>query len=87
MFRQSRFADNGSIEGVMYLPYGKGDKGLYCALSWPDNANNSYARQDYMGASYFVKWTERPTPQEVLRSRTAFVKDRSNEDATWNAIL
>ncbi|KAH7668201.1 hypothetical protein AAVH_42959 [Aphelenchoides avenae] len=44
-------------------------------------------RQDYMGASYFVKWTEHPTSPEVLRSRIAFLKDGSNEDVAWDTIV
>ncbi|KAH7704752.1 hypothetical protein AAVH_28051 [Aphelenchoides avenae] len=85
--KNSKFAATGSVEGVMYLPYGEGDKDLFCTLYWPENTTFVAKKQNYMGASYLIKWTENPTPQEVLRSRIAFARDRSNDGVTSDYVI
>ncbi|KAH7713526.1 hypothetical protein AAVH_19113 [Aphelenchoides avenae] len=72
----------------MYVPRGDAGTDLFCALPFPKNTKFVAQKENYMGASYFIKWTENPTPPDVLRSRIDFIRnDRSNEDITWNTIF
>lgn len=85
-FRYRFVAEGGSIEGVVYLPYGVSNKGLQCTLHSPDEPGSPlYSKSNYKGASYVIKWTARPVAADVLNARLAVV--RSKEDIVWNIVL
>lgn len=87
VFLYSFVAQGGSIEGVMYLPYAVSDKGLHCLLNWADNQPESsiYVKNDFKGATYVIKWSERPAAPELLKARFAAV--RFQDEIGWNNIL
>lgn len=71
----------------MYLPYAASDKGLHCYFNGTnDNPKSSfYSKNDYKGASFVLKWTERPAASEVLNARFAVV--RSQAETVWTTVL
>ncbi|KAH7710630.1 hypothetical protein AAVH_22086 [Aphelenchoides avenae] len=64
--KSTRFIGNSSLEGVMYLPYAEGDRGMHCAHSTDDISFNGTVERM---ANYFVKYMWNPTGFQSLKQK------------------
>ncbi|KAH7709039.1 hypothetical protein AAVH_23706 [Aphelenchoides avenae] len=74
--------DNGTVNGVIYLPYKTSNSGMHCAYAI-DNAAFSGRVGDV--ANYFVKYTQNHADSETMMEKFAALE--TSKDSVLNKVL